>query len=169
MGLSRSPLGEGEHEVVHLRTHSKALALPVLFLFVIIAAVAWLVTVLPKDWAPVSIWVVAGIAVIVAWFLTVLPFLRWLTTTYTVTNRRIITRSGIITRIGHDLPISRINDVSYTRDLIDRVLGCGTLVLTTASEDPVTLDDVPRVERVHLQVTDLLFADGHRAQGEVAD
>ena len=62
------------------------------------------------------------------------PFLRWLTTTYTVTDRRLITRTGILSRRGHDIPLARISDVAYEHGLVDRMLGCGTLVVSDASE-----------------------------------
>jgi uncharacterized membrane protein YdbT with pleckstrin-like domain len=102
------------------------------------------------------IWVLA--LVLVLWGCAV-PFLRWLTATYTVTDRRLITRSGILTRRGHDIPLSRISDVSYEHGLIDRMLGCGTLVISDASEQGrVSLPDIPDVERMHLTLSDLLFA-----------
>jgi hypothetical protein len=42
--------------------------------------------------------------------------------------------------------------------VVDRVLGCGTLVISDASEQGrVSLHDVPRVERLQLQLSDLLF------------
>jgi uncharacterized membrane protein YdbT with pleckstrin-like domain len=90
-------------------------------------------------------------------FGVVVPFLKWLTTTYTFTDRRIITRRGIINQTGHDLPLTRINNVAYERSLTDRMLGCGTLMLTTAAEQPVVLTDIPDVERVHVVMTELLF------------
>jgi hypothetical protein len=37
------------------------------------------------------------------------------------------------------------------------MLGCGTLMLTTAAEQPVVLTDIPDVERVHVVMTELLF------------
>ena len=103
-----------------------------------------------------------------------IPFLRWMTTTYTVTNRRLITRRGIITRSGRDIPLFRINDVAYEKGLLDRLLGCGTLVISDATEKAgVELTDIPNVEQVHLQISDLLFArddgsddDGSRVPGE---
>ena len=91
--------------------------------------------------------------------LVLLPFLRWLTSTYTITDRRIITRKGIINKVGHDLPLRRINNVNYERSLTDRMLGCGTLILETAAGQPLTLPDVPKVERVHVAITELLFSD----------
>ena len=33
------------------------------------------------------------------------------------------------------------------------------MTLTTAADEPLTVDDVPDVERVHLTMTELLFAD----------
>ena len=53
--------------------------------------------------------VLLGLVLVVWWVL--LPFLRWRTTTYTVTNHRLVTRSGIINKVGHDLPLGRINEV----------------------------------------------------------
>ena len=82
-----------------------------------------------------------------------------MTSTYTITDRRIITRKGIINKVGHDLPLRRINNVNYERSLTDRMLGCGTLILETAAGQPLILHDVPKVERVHVAITELLFAD----------
>jgi membrane protein YdbS with pleckstrin-like domain len=91
----------------------------------------------------------------------VLPFLRWRTRTYTLTTRRLVTRSGILSKRSHDLPLSRVNDVSSERGLTDRVLGCGTLVVQTAAEGgSIVLVDVPDVEHVHATVTELLLDAG---------
>jgi len=102
------------------------------------------------------IWIIA--LVVVVW-LVVRPFLTWMTTEYTVTDRRLITRTGILNRRGHDIPISRISDVAYEHGLVDRMLGCGTLVISDASEQGrVRLPDIPHVEQVQLKISDLLFA-----------
>ena len=158
MGLSRKLLGEGEEIVLHLRTHAKKLVLPALVLIVLGALVGVAIALLPPSTEPWGRLVVAGVAVVLAIVLVLVPYLRWRTTTYTVTNRRIITRTGIVNQTGHDLPLVRINDVSYERSLTDRMLGCGTLNIRTASEQgPVVLPDVPGVERVHVEITELLF------------
>ena len=61
-------------------------------------------------------------------------------------------------RKGRDIPLHRINDVSYERGVLDRMLGCGTLVISDASEQGRSvLPDVPHVERLQLLITDLLF------------
>ena len=40
---------------------------------------------------------------------------------------------------------------------MDRIFGCGTLILLTAAEDPLTLHDVPSVEKVHTVIANLIF------------
>ncbi|CCH77226.1 Bacterial membrane flanked domain protein [Nostocoides japonicum T1-X7] len=156
MGLSRKLLGEDERVVLHMRTHPKQLVGPVLALVVILALMVAALVFLQGQEAVIS-WVVVAVALLAVVVVVPVRILRWATTTYTVTDRRIITRRGLVNRVGHDLPLVRINDVSYDRSLLDRVLGCGTLRLTTAADDPVILHDVPDVERVHVVITELLF------------
>ncbi len=91
------------------------------------------------------------------WF-TIRRFLLWVSASYTVTNRRLINRSGVFVRKGRDIPLHRINDVSYERGVLDRLLGCGTLVISDASEEGRSvLLDVPHVEQLQLVITDLVF------------
>ena len=48
--------------------------------------------------------------------------------------------------------------MSYERSLMDRILGCGSLNVQTAAEDGmVVLRDVPNVEHVSREITQLLF------------
>lgn len=156
MALSRKLLGDDEQVVVATRSHPKALVLPLLWML-LIAIAAGVLASLPSGAAagPLSaaIW---GVALLAIGWLTVRPALRWLTTEYTVTDRRLVTRTGILTRTGHDIPLARISDVSYERDLLDRILGCGTLVVADASERSVRLHDIPHAERVQLQLSELV-------------
>jgi uncharacterized membrane protein YdbT with pleckstrin-like domain len=158
VGLSPKLLGADEHVVIHTRTHAKALILPVLALIVVAAAVGVGVALVPDSARPVGQFALAVVGLVLVIWWTLIPFLRWRTTTYTVTNRRLITRRGILNKIGKDMPLMRINDVSYERTLLDRILGCGTLYVQTAAEGgTIELEDVPDVERVHLEMTELLF------------
>lgn len=162
MPISRKLLNDDEHVVVSTRTHAKALLRPLLVLILLAAVAGVVVSYAPSAGRaqPLLDAVVWGIAALLALRWVVPPVLRWVTTTYTVTNRRLITRSGVFTRRGHDIPLIRISDVSYEHGLVDRLLGCGTLVVSDASEQGrVRLHDIPHVEHVHLQISDLLFSD----------
>ncbi len=161
MAISSKLLNEGESVVISTRTHLKALILPTLVLLVVAAVAGYLTSLTDSSTWHIVIWVVA--AVLLVWF-TAWPFLNWLTSTYTVTNRRLITRHGILTRKGHDIPLNRISDVSYERGVIDRILGCGTLIISDAStRGSVQLPDVPQVEQTQLKLSGLLF-DQHNPQ-----
>ncbi len=157
VGLPRKYLGTDEVEVLHLRTHGKALIAPVLVLLVTAVLTGVAFAAAPPEWRPWVDWALWAVAAVVVIGWVVLPYLRWLTTTYTLTDRRIITRRGILNKTGHDLPLTRINNVAYERSLTDRMFGCGTLQLTTAAEAPVCLHDIPDIERVHVVMTELLF------------
>lgn len=164
MSLPRHLLGAGETVVFHLRTHFKRilwpLALGVFLLAIAIIGSVMLVPLVPASAEAgvlIAIWAVTAVLLVPV---TLLPWWRWGTTTFTVTNRRIITRKGILHRTGSDIPLLSISNVSYERSLTDRMFGCGTLILQTSAEVPVTLDDIPDVERVHVEIADLLFQMG---------
>jgi uncharacterized membrane protein YdbT with pleckstrin-like domain len=162
VALPKDLLNEGETVVVDTRTHPKALLLPILALVVLLAIGVFIQTVVDQGLVTKIVW---GLVVVgVLWFV-VRPVLIWLTATYTVTTRRLITRHGVITRKGHDIPLLRVSDVAYERDLIDRLLGCGTLVISDAStHGQVALPDIPHIEETHRRIQQLLN-DLHSDEG----
>ncbi|GAA2237972.1 PH domain-containing protein [Rarobacter faecitabidus] len=168
MAIPRKFLGKDERVIITMRTHGKAMILPIIGFLAVLAVTSALVVIIPDDWRSWGHWVIGALSLIGFVWLFVLPLLRWLNATYTLTDRRIITRQGILNKTGHDVPLTRINNVTYDRSIIDRVLGCGTLVFTTAAEEPLSLPDVPHVERVHVMVTELLFGNTVGAEA-VAD
>ena len=172
MGISKKLLSDNEYVVLSVRGHGKALIWPVLVFFLVVAGIITALMLKPNDTIVASGLAVVAIPVLIV--LSLVPFLRWMTSTYTVTNRRLITRQGILSRSGRDIPLFRINDVAYEKGLLDRILGCGTLIISDATEKAgVVLPDIPHVEQVQLQISDLLFAnddgnddDGSRVPGE---
>lgn len=154
MAISPKLLTDGESVVVDTRTHYKALIPPALILIVTLAVAIFLVRLASNGTVSLIVWVVA-LVVVVVW--CVKPFLEWLTATYTITNRRLITREGLIARRGHDIPLLRVSDVAFNQGILDRMLGCGTLVISDAStHGSVELHDIPRVEAVQRSLLDLL-------------
>ena len=147
-------LNPGERVIVSTRSHPKALIGPVLVLVLLVAAVVGLGTLTDSTVAGGAAGVVA---VLVAVWFVVRPVVRWLTTTYTFTNRRFLKRSGLIAKEGRTIPLNRINGVDFEIGVIDRIFGCGTLVVSDASTDgSVLIHDIPDVEKVQLQVSDEL-------------
>ncbi|GIM62948.1 membrane protein [Planomonospora venezuelensis] len=154
MAFPSKLLNPGEHVVVSTRTHPKALVLPGLALVVALVLAFVANGLIEGTTGTVAVWVVFAVG-LVAFVLG--PLLRWLTTTYTFTNRRFIKRSGFIAKEGRTIPLNRISGVDFEIGLVDRIFGCGTLVVSDASTaGSVMLRDIPDVEQVQLQVAEQL-------------
>jgi uncharacterized membrane protein YdbT with pleckstrin-like domain len=164
MAYPRRLLSHDEEVELELHPHWKALVVPVLALLVVVPLASFAAARIPEGSAqPLLRSAVAAVAVVVLVATTVMPFLRWVTTHYVVTDRRLITRRGIIARTGRDMPLTRINDISFSHTVIERLLGCGTLVVESAGErGQLTLDDVPHVEDVQRRLYELADVAGER-------
>lgn len=165
--VSRKQLDDSESVVIALRRHLKALFVPMLIFLVVCAAVGVSLAFVPSGeaqlWWALAIGVIA-LGVLAKWVLW--PFLNWLASTYTVTDERILTRHGVFRRYGRAMPLSRVDDVAFDHGPIDRMLGCGTLVVSSAGElGHLRLDDVPRVEQVQRTIYRLVEAEQDRARG----
>lgn len=169
VGIPKKLLGDDEQVVMAMRPHWKEMVWPVLLLLLASPLATFLATIIPEGdvqpWLRLAVVLVAAL-IVVRW--VVWPFLKWLTTSYVVTDRRLITRVGVIARHGRDMPLSKVNDVTFEHSsILERVLGCGTLVVESAGErGQLVLRDVPRVEEVQRDVYRLAEADEERRRHE---
>ena len=141
-------LTQDEHVVLLLHPHWKTLIRPfaVAALVIVIALVAE-VLIPSGSAAGVGRLVVGAVAILVLMVWLMVPVLRWRMTTYELTTRRLRVRNGIVTRRGRDIPLARINDVSFEKGLLDRLFGSGRLVVESAGEHgQIVLTDIPQVE-----------------------
>ena len=143
-------LGEGEDIVLDLHQHWKQLVPP--FLKALIGVgVASFVFAKVGGWSTEREirWGIVAVTVALLILGSLIPYLRWLTTQYVVTSKRVVIRKGILSREGRDVPLSRINDVSFSHNFFERMLRCGTITVESAGErGQVILTDVPAVEEV---------------------
>ena len=134
--------------MLRLHPHWKTLIRPLAVAVLVVAVALVAEVVIPSGSAatPARLAVaVAAIAFLMLWLMV--PVLRWRTTVFELTSRRLRMRDGIITRHGRDIPLARINDVSFTKGLLDRLLGSGRLVVESAGEHgQIVLTDIPQVE-----------------------
>ena len=151
-GMDRdASFADDEQLVLRLHPHWKVLVRPVLLAVIVVAAALVLVAVIPSGKAAAAERLaVAAVAILALMLWLAVPVLRWRTTTYELTTRRLRVRAGIVTRHGRDIPLARINDVSFDKGLLDRLLGCGRLVVESAGEHgQIVLNEIPHVEYVH--------------------
>jgi len=147
-------LGEDEDVVLDMHPHWKQLMLPALLVPVVVGVASYLVFLVPSDTAHgVPRWIIVAIGALVLLRWSLWPWLRWQTTHYVLTDRRVIIRSGVLGRSGRDIPLTRVNDVSFHHSLLERLLRCGTLTIESAGEHgQVVLPEVPQVEMVQRDV-----------------
>jgi len=159
-------LNEGEEPVLQLHPHWKTLIQPLVLAVVVVAAALVLVVVIPPGSAAAAErLVVAAIAILALMLWLMVPVLRWRTTTYELTTRRLRMRDGILVRHGRDIPLARINDVSFERGPLDRLLGSGRLVVESAGEHgQIVLRDIPRVERTQALLFRLVEEEQRRLE-----
>jgi uncharacterized membrane protein YdbT with pleckstrin-like domain len=161
VGFPESVLTSDEKVVLHLHPHWKALIRPIFVVIVAVAAVAVAAVFLPTGSAStIGLYVIGALALIAVALLALWPWLKWRTTHYVFTNERVILREGVFSRDGRDIPLGRVNDVSFSHSLIGRMLGYGTLTIESAGErGQVLLADLPRVEKTQSVLYELVEAD----------
>jgi membrane protein YdbS with pleckstrin-like domain len=125
---------EGETLVLDLRPHWWYFSRNILTgipLFILLILVFQIDDGTLKD---ASQWIV-GI-VLIAWAVWLgLKYLQWRMTYFVVTSRRVIYRSGVISKRGVEIPLERINNINFHQRLIDRMIGAGDLDIESAGKD----------------------------------
>jgi uncharacterized membrane protein YdbT with pleckstrin-like domain len=154
MGFPEDVLTTDEQLLLHTRTHWKRMIVSILLSVLVLAVVFFVASLFSLPFWVWALIVVVGVGVIL------LPkLLSWWTSTYTITDKRIITRSGLFTQVGREIPIRRVSGVSHEKDLLDRVFGCGSLKVESSAEvTSVVFNDVPNVEEVQRMLSELIAA-----------
>jgi uncharacterized membrane protein YdbT with pleckstrin-like domain len=167
MGYPKRLLNDDEDVVFDLHPHWKGLVLPTVLAPVIVFAATYGAGKIPESKAQSGLRIAVAVAALLAflWF-CVRPYVRWLTTHFVVTTRRVLMREGLVARKGRDIPIFRINDVTFEHTVLERMFGAGTLIVESAGErGQVTLTDIPHVEDVQREIYTLMDADDARRRG----
>lgn len=93
------------------------------------------------------------VAVVVWLGSTTWRWLTWRTTHFVVTSDRLIFRSGVFSRTGREIPLERINDITFNQTLFERMLGAGDLVIESAgTQGQQKFSDIPNPEFVQAEI-----------------
>lgn len=161
-------LVEGEHLVLRFHPHWKTVLRPLLILTLTVVALLVVLIVVPSGSSALGVRLALGaLAVLIIIIFTAVPLLRWRTTSYELTTRRLRLRAGIISRGGRDFPLMRIADVSFAQGLLDRLLGCGRLIVESPGEHgQLVLTEIPRVQHVQATLFQLVEDEQQRLASE---
>ncbi|MEI8056199.1 MAG: PH domain-containing protein [Actinomycetes bacterium] len=164
MGYPKKLLADDEKIVYELRPHWRSLIVPVLMFLVAIFVGVFLIARFDNS---VVRWVISAAMLVVVLGWAVKPFLDWYTTQYVFTDRRIIVRAGWISRQGRDMPLSRVNDVSFAHSPIERMLNSGTLIVESGGTNgQLVIKNVPDVEQIQADISRMHNDDDERRRRE---
>lgn len=144
-----------ERAIARLRPHARALVLPSIVLIAVVGAATYGAVVVDETWQVLA--VVLG-AVVVAGLLWVLPLLRWLSSQYLITTRRIVLRRGLLVRTRQEVLLSRSFDVSLRRSGLQSMFRSGDVLINTGLDRPIVLRDLPRADLVMRALGDVMEA-----------
>ena len=145
-----------ERRVIAVRRHWARLLEPAATAVLALVLLLWLDHVLPlvPYVRPVLL---AGWVVLLArltWHL-----LEWRADWFVVTDRRLLLRSGLVTRQVAMMPLIKVTDMSYARPPLGRLLGYGQIVIESAGHDQALrrITHLPDPDGLYLEICELLF------------
>jgi uncharacterized membrane protein YdbT with pleckstrin-like domain len=77
-------------------------------------------------------WVLWVIYIGLAVWLVVQPLLTWWTSLYVLTSERLMTRRGLISKSGIEIPLENITNVNFSQSMVERMIGAGDLLVESA-------------------------------------
>ena len=130
MGFPEKYLNDDEEVILDLRPHWFFLFGPAVALAAALALAVWVSQRVDSDFA---LFPALGVAVVALLFFLA-RYAQWLTTDFVLTTDRLIYRKGVVARQGREIPLERLNDVSYQQTLFQRLLGAGDLLVESGGE-----------------------------------
>jgi len=131
VGYPTRLLNDGEEIVLDLKPH---------WMYIVPTIIVWLgVTLLclvlwnvsGQDWMK---WVTL-IAFLALGVNAAVRYSKWTTTSFTVTNDRIIFRQGMFAKSGVEIPLERIMNVNFKQSIWERIVGAGDLLIESGGKD----------------------------------
>jgi uncharacterized membrane protein YdbT with pleckstrin-like domain len=173
MGYPQELLSQGETVEFEMRPHWRALLMPITIIVAVLIAVG-VIAAMWGSWFEGSVgtigrWIFLGVGLVVVTMFAVKPLAYWFTTQYVFTDRRIIIRRGLVAREGRDMPLSKVNNVSFSVSVPGRLLNYGRLSIDSASDEELVIDDVPNVEFIQREVNRLHEEDDARRRRDLAE
>jgi uncharacterized membrane protein YdbT with pleckstrin-like domain len=149
MPFPRKLLNEGEDVVLDLRPHWWFLAGPVAAVVAAVALAVFVLNATTNDAARIAAAVVLAAAAL--WLAG--RYARWATTNFVLTTDRLIYRSGVIAKHGKEIPLERLNDITFHQSVFERLIGAGDLMIESGGErGQQTFTDIRRPSYVQNEI-----------------
>ena len=130
MAFPKKYLNDSEEVIRDLRPHWFFLFGPAVTLIAALALAIWMAQ---AEVSEVVLFPVLALAVVALLFFLI-RYAQWVTTDFVLTTDRLIYRKGVVSRQGKEIPLERVNDVSYQQSMIQRMMGAGDLMVESGGE-----------------------------------
>lgn len=155
----------GERLVFNVHHHVTALAKPLAAFFAAVAASVLLLIMVPGSRDGYALVAVAAVVAVCALYAGV-RLLQWRRMSVVLTNRRLIYRSGILSRRSREIPLGKITDVTAFQGIFERIIGSGRLEIDTGSESgPWLLYSVPSPQDLKGMIIEATHLSSSGAEG----
>ena len=164
MAFPRNLLNEKEELVLDLRPHWFFLAKPVVYfagalILTFLAALLWK----PTGTVNSVVDIACAVLVLVTLVFLVWEYLVWTSTMFVLTSDRIVSRRGVLTKSGVEIPLERVNTVFFQQGVFERMIGSGDLAIESAGERGTeTFNDVRKPSVVQKEIYVQMEANENR-------
>lgn len=171
MAFPKGLLADNEKMVLDLRPHWLSVVPPALWtlLFAGLWFASYLLTkeVMDPGDARNNVQMVLHVLFLtLVFYFGLMPILRWRFTHFVLTSDRLITRRGVISKHSREIPLERINDVTFTQTVLERVVGAGDLLIESAGQQGQNrITNVRKPEQVQLEIYKMTEDNSTRMMG----
>ncbi len=132
----------------------------------LVAMIVWVGPLNSSNWAKFPI----AIAIVVYVAFVIVKYLTWTYTHFVLTDRRVISRSGIISKRGTEVPLDRVNNIDFSQRFWERLIGAGDLSIESAGKDGQShFENVRHPDMVQQEIYRQMEVNSRRQAGWHAD
>lgn len=142
----------GETVIRRMRPHWIVLVAPVFFLLLSTTVFVWALqatVVVAEPYREWLCWATSAVYAILVLRKSVRGIVRWATTKYLFTSKRVVTVTGLISISGESIALNKIQSVQFHKTLLERFLGSGSLLIESAAENDIVVSNVTNAEKIH--------------------
>ncbi len=105
---------------------------------------------------------IGAVALIALIVLVVVPFVRWRTEHFVITNHHVFFRTGLLSRREHQIPLGQIANMETEVTFWGRLMGYGSLIVESSADQPLKFRNVASLSKVQSQLNQLIRDERER-------
>lgn len=128
-------LNDGEEVALDIHPHWWYFAKSVAALVVTGALFLWAFVALGDGGWRDAVTLALGVLALASLVWVGVRWLMWRTTHFVITSDRVIARSGVLAKRGIEIPLERVNNISFAQSIFERLIKAGDLLIESGGED----------------------------------